>query len=238
MTGMDHLGAGVSLVCAFCAATRAPDLRPHCDLCGGTLAVRVDRETRVPAAPRTLWDFAAMLPAGRERVTLGEGGTPLLPLSRLFPEGPVFMKAEWVNPTGSFKDRGAAVAVSAAFALGADGVVCASTGNNAAAVSAYAARAGLPCIVALPKETPEGKIVHVRAHGALLAEVSGTFSDAYALAARVHEADRRWANLTSTYLNPFMTVAHTTIFYELFRQLGGEVGTVVIPIAPARCWRE
>jgi threonine synthase len=135
-----------------------------------------------------------------------------------------------MNPTGSFKDRGAAVAVSAALALGAEGVVCASTGNNGAAVSAYAARAGLPCIVTLPTGTPAGKIVQSRAHGAMVVEVPGTFSDAYHLAERIQAASTCWANLTSTFANPYMTAAHATIMYESWLTLEGSVGTVVIPI--------
>ena len=225
-----HGLAATRLVCPWCGASRSPDLYPWCRRCRGSLSAEVDRPLDLPAVARSLWDFAPLLPAGPVAVSLGEGATPLLPLHTLFPGDEVYAKAEWMNPTGSFKDRGAAVAVSAALALGAEGVVCASTGNNGAAVSAYAARAGLPCIVTLPVGTPPGKIVQARAHGGMVVEIPGTFSDAYQLAERIQEADGRWANLTSTFANPYMTAAHATITYEVWAALDERVGTMIVPI--------
>jgi threonine synthase len=208
---------------------RTPDLYPHCRECGGSLRAEVTADGAPDDNARTLWDFAALLPAGEKQISLGEGGTPLLKLERLFPRDNVYVKAEWTNPTGSFKDRGSAVAMSAALALGAEGVVCASTGNNAASVSAYAARAGLPCVVTLPRATPANKVVQAKAHGALVLEVEGNFSDAYREAERIQAASPRWANLTSTYLNPYMTAAHATILYESSAVLG-TIGSVILPI--------
>lgn len=218
----------VRLDCFFCGASRAADLDPYCRKCGGTLIANVDWPGRLPVGG-AFWDYADLLPVSDERVSLGEGATPLLRLARLFPGDEVFVKADWINPTGSFKDRGSAVAMSAARALGAKGIVCASTGNNAASVSAYAARAGLPCIVALPEGTPANKVIQAKAHGAMVLEVPGTFSDAYREAERIQTGSPGWANLTSTYLNPYMTAAHATILFELHRELG-EVGTVIVPI--------
>lgn len=217
------------LVCAVCGSTRPPDLDPRCGRCGGSLRAVVDRPLQMPGNAAGFWDYAPVLPVGERRVSLGEGATPLLKLDRLFPHDQVYVKAEWTNATGSFKDRGSAVAVSVALALGAEGVVCASTGNNAASVSAYAARAGLPCIVALAKGTPPNKLIQAKAHGAIVLEVAGNFSDAYREAERIRAQSSRWANLTSTYLNPYMTAAHATIFYELWSALG-RVGTVLVPI--------
>ncbi|MFB2553188.1 pyridoxal-phosphate dependent enzyme [Ensifer soli] len=221
--------AGTRLSCFFCATARAPDLGTQCLACGGSLAAVVDPAAPFPLSVAGFWDYAPVLPVGDARVSLGEGSTALLKLDRLMPGDEVYVKAEWMGPTGSFKDRGSAVAVSAARALGAVGVICASTGNNAASVSAYAARAGLPCVVALPKGTPANKIIQAKAHGAIVLEVEGTFSDAYACANRIQAASPGWANLTSTYLNPYMTAAHATIFYECEAELG-EVGTIVVPI--------
>ena len=86
-------------------------------------------------------------------VTLGEGNTPLLPAPRLSEQlgCELWLKWEGANPTGSFKDRGMTVAVTRARERGAPGVVCASTGNTAASAAAYAARAGLPAVIVLPK---------------------------------------------------------------------------------------
>lgn len=220
---------GAKLVCFFCGDARAPDLDTACHACGGSLVATVDTKAGFPERAGHFWDFAPVLPVGDARISLGEGATPLLRLDRLFPGDEVYVKAEWMNATGSFKDRGSAVAVSAARALGALGVICASTGNNAASVSAYAARAGMPCVVALPKGTPANKIIQAKAHGAIVLEIEGTFSDAYAASNRIQAESPGWANLTSTYLNPYMTAAHATILYEVQAALG-RVGSIVVPI--------
>src|SRR6266542_3256109 len=106
-------------------------------------------------------------------VTLGEGGTPLLPAPRLSERlgCEVWLKWEGANPTGSFKDRGMALAVGRAAEQGAPGVVCASTGNTAASSAAYAARAGLPAVVVLPRgAVARGKLVQAHAVGVELRE--------------------------------------------------------------------
>lgn len=220
----------VRLTCVWCGASRAADLDPWCHVCGGSLAAEADSDAPLPASWRCFADIASLLPGGDALVSLGEGGTPLVRLSRLFGNDAVHAKADWMNPTGSFKDRGAAVAVSAALGLGAEGVVCASTGNNATSVSAYAARAGLPCIITLSSSTPPSKVAHARAYGATLVEVDGTFSDAYHMAETIRRTAPGWANLTSTFANPYMTAAHATIYYELLRQLGEQPGTIIMPI--------
>src|SRR6266700_1744322 len=115
-------------------------------------------------------------------VTLGEGGTPLLPAPRLSERlgCEVWLKWEGANPTGSFKDRGMAVAVTRALERGAAGVVCASTGNTAASAAAYAARAGLSAVVITSRgAVARGKIVQARAAGADVREIDGTFEDAH-----------------------------------------------------------
>lgn len=211
----------VLLECAWCGAQRAPDLDPWCGACGGSL--------RLATGPRAVGTPLDAVLAGIGPLSLGEGATPLLPLRRLYPGGTVLGKAEWMNPTGSFKDRGAAAAMGVASALGAPGVVVASTGNNAASVSAYAARAGLPCMVILPAATPRGKVVQALAHGATVVRHRGDFSDSYRLAESVR-LEAGWANLTSTYLNPYMTTAHGAIAREILAAMGGELGTVLVPI--------
>jgi threonine synthase len=221
---------GAWLECAFCGARRPPDLQATCLECKGTLAARAPGQGLSPReGTRGLLRFADALPLGPTFVTLGEGDTPLLRLSRLFPDAEVYAKLEFVNPTGSFKDRGSALAVSAAVSLGAEGVVCASTGNNAASVSAYAARGGLPCIVTMPAGAPPAKLIQAKAHGASTVETEGDFSDAYELAIRLNESAPNWANLTSTYLSPYATAAHATILYELAEVLGS-IGAVVMPV--------
>jgi threonine synthase len=200
------------LVCAWCGVGRPADLDPWCAACGGSLRV----------------DLGRRRPIDLVTVGLGEGGTPLLPIPRAGGPG-VLAKAEWVNPTGSFKDRGSAVAMSVAVALGAPGVIVASTGNNAASVSAYAARAGLPCVVLLPAATPRNKVIQAMAHGGIVVRIAGDFSDAYRIAELVRQAEG-WVNMTSTYLQPWMTAAHGAIADEIAATLDAVVGSIVVPV--------
>ena len=120
------------------------------------------------------------VPAEVPAVTLGEGGTPLLPapvLSELTGCS-VYLKVEGGNPTGSFKDRGMTVAVTLAAARGAQTVICASTGNTSASAAAYAARAGLACAVLVPRgRVALGKLAQATAHGARLLQLDGNFDD-------------------------------------------------------------
>src|SRR5256885_2803483 len=125
------------------------------------------------------------LTAATPIVSLGEGGTPLLPAPRLSARLglEIWLKWEGQNPTGSFKDRGMTVAVSKALEDGALAVICASTGNTAASAAAYAARAGLVAVVLEPAgAVASGKLAQARALGAKLLEVRGSFEEALAAA--------------------------------------------------------
>jgi threonine synthase len=163
-------------------------------------------------------------------VTLGEGDTPLLEARRVAAGGNLLIKNEAQNPTASFKDRPVAVAATMALELGLEGLLCASTGNTAAAVAAYGARAGLPVRCIAPAGTPAAKLGQARAAGARVVLVRGTYSDAHALAARAAERFG-WANLTSTYVNPYMLEGDKTLGLELWEQLGGRTPDwVVVPV--------
>jgi threonine synthase len=116
-------------------------------------------------------------------ISLGEGNTPLLFSVRLSErvgrDCEVFVKNEGVNPTGSFKDRGMTVAVSKAIERKARSLICASTGNTSASAAAYAARAGIPCVVVLPAgKIARGKLLQAFAYGAKIVAVEGNFDDA------------------------------------------------------------
>ena len=142
----------------------------------------------------------------------------------------LLIKNEAQNPTASFKDRPVAVAATMARELGLEGLLCASTGNTAAAVAAYGARAGLPVRCLVPAGTPAAKLAQARAAGARVVLVNGTYSDAHALAARAAERFG-WANLTSTYVNPYMLEGDKTLGLELWEQLGGRTPDwVVVPV--------
>lgn len=132
--------------------------------------------------PRGVWRYRELIPADfSRRVSLMEGGTPLIECRRLrdwVGVRELHIKFEGANPTGSFKDRGMTVAVTKAVELGVRGVICASTGNTAASLAAYASRAGLPCVTIIPEGAALGKIFQAIAHGALLVKVRGSFDQA------------------------------------------------------------
>ncbi|SVB32979.1 uncharacterized protein METZ01_LOCUS185833, partial [marine metagenome] len=116
-------------------------------------------------------------------VSLLEGNTPLIRADRLASEigGDIelHLKYEGLNPTASFKDRGMTMAVSKAMERGAEVVVCASTGNTSASAAAYAARAGLKCVVLLPHgKIALGKLAQALMHGATTVAIEGNFDDA------------------------------------------------------------
>jgi len=162
-------------------------------------------------------------------VSLGEGNTPLLPAPRLSEHlgCELWLKCEGLNPTGSFKDRGMTVAVTRALERGAPGVVCASTGNTAASAAAYAARAGLPAMIVLPKgAVARGKLAQALAVGAQLREVDGTFEDAHALARKVAD-EEGWVNVNS--INPDRIEGQATAAREIVDQLGGPPDVLALP---------
>jgi len=162
-------------------------------------------------------------------ITLGEGNTPLLAAPRLSKRLGVelWLKWEGANPTGSFKDRGMALAVSRALERGAAGVVCASTGNTAASCAAYAARAGLPAVVFTPRgAVARGKVAQARATGADVREIDGTFEDAHAEARRLAE-EQQFALVNS--LNPDRIEGQKTAAFEVIEQLGRVPDVLALP---------
>jgi threonine synthase len=151
----------------------------------------------------TLWRYHELLPVREERhvLTLGEGMTPLLAAPHLAPQGleneaRILVKDEGQNPTGSFKARGMAAAVSRALELGVNGLVTPTAGNAGAALAAYAARARLPAFVAVPQDAPESCIYQARLYGAEVKLVPGLISDAGRVAAEVAR-QRGWFNVAT-----------------------------------------
>lgn len=127
----------------------------------------------------------------RPKITLGEGNTPLLELKTLSTEFgcKLWAKCEFLNPTGSFKDRGSVVEVSKAIELGKKGMVCASTGNMAASLSAYAAKARLECVVVVPASTPESKLQQALTCGATLKKVDGNYDQCVTVAEEIAKTE-------------------------------------------------
>ena len=180
-------------------------------------------------------EYAASLPVPADVpvVTLGEGGTPLLPapvLSQLTGCS-VYLKVEGANPTGSFKDRGMTVAVTLAAARGAHTVICASTGNTSASAAAYAARAGLACAVLVPRGSVAlGKLAQALAHGARLLQVDGNFDDCLELVRKI-AADYPVALVNS--LNPERLQGQKTASFEIVDALGDAPDVHCLPVGNA-----
>jgi threonine synthase len=162
-------------------------------------------------------------------ITLGEGNTPLLAAPRLSERlgVEVWLKWEGMNPTGSFKDRGMAVAVSRALERGASGVVCASTGNTAASCSAYAARAGMRAVVITPRgAVARAKLAQARVAGAELREIDGTFEDAHREARRLAD-EEGFVNVNS--INPDRIEGQSSAAREVAEQLGRVPDVLALP---------
>ena len=156
-------------------------------------------------------------------VTLLEGGTPLVPApglaSRLGTGIRLFIKIEGQNPTGSFKDRGMTVAVSRAKARGAKAVLCASTGNTSASAAAYAARAGIRCVVVIPDgQVALGKVAQAMIYGARVLAIQGNFDRALELV-RAMSDEGSVAVVNS--INPDRIEGQKTVAYEVAGALGG-----------------
>jgi threonine synthase len=153
-------------------------------------------------------------------VTLGEGGTPLIPAAYLssLVGAEVFVKYEGVNPTGSFKDRGMTTAISQAARRGAKAVICASTGNTSASAAAYATKAGMACGVLVPDgKIAMGKLSQAIAHGATLLQVDGNFDDCLMLARKLAEAYP--VDLVNS-VNPARIEGQKTASFEVVDVLG------------------
>lgn len=177
-----------------------------------------------------VWRYRELIPVDQsKKVTLNEGGTPLIECSRLgkwVGLKKLYIKFEGVNPTGSFKDRGMTVAVTKAVELNVKGVICASTGNTAASLAAYAARAGLPCITVIPEDAAIGKVFQALAHGAVLVKVRGSFDQALKIV--FSEAEEIGYYILNS-VNAWRLEGQKTLGYELAEELGGEY-SVFVPV--------
>jgi threonine synthase len=168
--------------------------------------------------PAGLWRYSEALPVDGAPVSLGEGGTPLVP-SR---DGRLRFKLESANPTGSFKDRGAAVLLTAASAAGIRALVEDSSGNAGAAIAAYSARAGVEATIYVPDAASPGKLAQIAVYGARVVRVRGSRE---AVAAAAQAAPGRYS---SHCWDPFFFHGTKTIAYEVWETLGGRAPDVVV----------
>jgi threonine synthase len=206
-----------------------------CPQCGGVLFVRYDMaalrqsasrndiQARAAAAPTSLgmWRYAAVLPAA-EPVTLGEGFTPML-RSRRYPN--LFLKEEAANPTGTFKARGLSMAVTMARHYGLSKLAVPSAGNAAGALAAYAAAAGIPAYIFMPRDVPLANYLEAVAYGAKVTLVDGLISDCARMVAERKDAEG-WFDISSL-KEPFRVEGKKTMGYELVEQSGWQYPDVV-----------
>jgi len=228
-----------TLVCRGCGATQEDPRTWVCDECFGPIGIQYEFDgisrASIERGPRTLWRYEDFLPLSREaeRVDLGAGCTPLIKaenLGRVLGLTNLYLKDDSVNPTLSFKDRPASVAVSKAIELGFDAVGCASTGNLAAATAAHAAKAGLACYVLVPSSIEKPKIAQALSYGAQVLEVSGSYDDVNQLVTQAADA----ANIAFVNVNirPYYVEGSKTLAYETCEDLGWQLPDhVVVPAA-------
>ncbi|HEV2138996.1 MAG TPA: threonine synthase [Nitrososphaerales archaeon] len=230
------------LVCISCgkvSETERPDSKcKHCgDLLEVSLSEKIDGKALFRRLGPGIWRFSAALPFDLEvnPVSLGEGGTPLVPLEYIGGSlglENLYAKNDGQNPTGSFKDRGIAVAVTRARALGAKALVCASTGNTAASLAAYAAKAGIKAVVVVPKSgVASGKLGQAFAYGARVFGVEGSFDDALGLVLDLVKADHEFYLMNS--LNPFRIEGQKVAAFEIYEQLGRVPDYLILPVGNA-----
>ncbi|MCJ7725139.1 MAG: threonine synthase [Acidimicrobiia bacterium] len=166
-------------------------------------------------------------------VTLLEGATPLVEAPHLsgLVGRRVLLKYDGVNPTGSFKDRGMTLAVSKAVEEGAGAVACASTGNTSASAAAYAARAGIECLVILPAgNVALGKLAQAIRHGATVVAIDGSFDDALELVRKV-TAERPIVLVNS--VNPYRILGQQSAAWEILDVLGEAPAVHALPVGNA-----
>ena len=187
--------------------------------------------------PGVIERYRQFLPVSAQTpvVTLLEGNTPLIPsrfvARRLGREIQLYFKYEGLNPTGSFKDRGMTLAVSKVKEAGATAVICASTGNTSASAAAYAARAGLKCMVLLPKGAiATGKLAQALIHGAKVLAVQGSFDEALEV---VRQITSEYPITLVNSINPFRLEGQKTAAFEVCDVLGTQPDYHAIPVGNA-----
>ncbi len=191
-----------------------------------------------PARPLLVERYRNFLPVtdATPVVSLGEGATPLVHAKRLGESiglANLHLKIEGQNPTGSFKDRGMVLAVAKALEAGAESVICASTGNTSASAAAYAAAAGLECIVVLPAgKIAIGKLLQALVFGARVISVSGNFDEALNVVRALSEQDDHPITLVNS-LNPFRLEGQKTAAFEVCDDLGRTPDILSIPVGNA-----
>jgi threonine synthase len=221
------------LECSLCATPLPAGTVQNLCQCGGPLLVRYDldrirvswKRRDVPHGPASMWRYAPVLPlAEASIVSLGEGWTPLIRARRLgerLKAESVWVKDEGLNPTGSFKARGLACAISMCRELGIGKVAIPSAGNAASALAAYAAAAGIEAHIFMPRDVPQANYIECKAFGAHVTLVDGLISDCGRMVAE-RAPSEGWFDV-STLKEPYRIEGKKTMGYEVAEQLDWEL---------------
>ena len=218
---------GHEQVHTFCSLCQSP-LLPRYDL--GKVREQVDRD-QVSRRKRGMWRWSEILPVlnAENQIFLGEGDTPLLRVPNLEKKlglSNLFIKDESGNPTGSFKARGLAAAISKAKELGIKKVIIPTAGNAGGAMAAYTARAGMRALIYMPKDTPRANIEESRITGAEIVLVDGLISDAAGMAGEKARAEG-WFDL-STFKEPYRVEGKKIMGYEIAEGFDWTLPDVII----------
>ncbi len=243
-----------NLACRECGTEYALTAQYVCSSCLGPLEARYDHSAlaaapaqirrRIQAGPQNLWRYADFLPLehgqpgpsarSSSRVGLPAGCTPLVRADRLAERlglREVWVKNDAHNPTHSFKDRVVAVAGARARELGFDTLACASTGNLANAVAAYAAAVGMPSYVFIPADLEEQKVLATGVYGTNLVKVGGNYDDVNRLCTEISGEHENWA-FVNVNMRPYYAEGSKTLAYETAEQLGFRTpDRIVAPVA-------
>ncbi len=230
--------ARISLQCRECKKEYEPTFKYICDECFGPVDVKYDfpsinRDT-FSNREQTYWRYFELLPILDKSniVSIGAGMTPLVKAEKLGKElglNNLYIKNDSVNPTFSFKDRPAGVAVSKSKEFGLSAVGCASTGNLASATAAHAAKGGFPCHVFAPSDIELAKIVQALAYGANYIAVDGTYDDANRIAAQI--GDSKGIGIVNINMRSYYVEGSKTLAFEVAEQLGWQVpDQLIVPV--------
>jgi threonine synthase len=229
------------ILCSECANSMIPGIMGRCPACGGILRPGYPDEAVNQLAqiqPGSNLDrYRPLLPISTPLPSLGEGNTPLLASRRLGPAlglDHLYFKVEGGNPTGAFKDRAAVLVAALALEAGVAGVLTASSGNAAAAISTYCAAAGLPCLILLEPGSPPAKLRQALATGAQVVPVEGIFAHGPEAVGSLILETAAHLNYYPAFVwapvNPYILEGIKTLSYEIAARLPGSPDWLVCPV--------
>ncbi|MGQ0606188.1 MAG: threonine synthase [Candidatus Nitrosotenuis sp.] len=228
----------ISLQCRECKKEYESTFKYVCEECFGPLDVKYEfspiSKNIFSGREYTYWRYFELLPIQDKSniVSIGAGMTPLIKAEKLGKKlglNNLYIKNDSVNPTFSFKDRPAGIAVSKAKEFGLSAVGCASTGNLASATAAHAAKGGFPCYVFAPSDIEHAKIAQALAYGSKFIAVDGTYDDANRIAAQI--GDSKGIGIVNINMRSYYVEGSKTLAYEVAEQLDWQVpDNLIVPV--------